>query len=336
MRTHRPISSTTTDAHAAGWIVSLILHGTIAFGALLFLQHITLAPQQTPFQWNVSLVTPAPQANVTPASTAKQSTPPAPASESTAQPVPTKAEPAMRPAEPPPPIVETQMPEPATPQPMAEQIPHPVAEQPPLPKTTETMDHIATHTEQTTPSTPPPPHASQHASTASTVQSPEPIPSLFRDSSQADQAPNASTLSTPSQPASSAPDESVLATQDETEARQPQQVAALNRANQSNSIKTDYGWLAELMAKWIGDLDKRYPAMLRTEGITGRVTLTALLHQNGTLTNVRVVKSSGNARLDQVAVEDITKGPPVKLSRPLERPHMPVKFSIVYDLTTTR
>lgn len=331
MWTDRSIPSTTTDAHAAGWIVSLILHGTIAFGALLFLQHITLAPQQAPFQWNVALVAPAPQANVAPSSTAKQSPPPAPAAESTAQPVPTKVEPAVRPAEPLPPIVKKQMPDPATPQPIAEQIPHPIAEQPPLPKTTEMMDQIATHTEQTTPLTPPAPHAS----TSSTVQSPEPPPSLFRDSTQADQAPNASTLSTPSQPASSAPDESVLATQDEPEARQPQQVAALNRAGQSNSVKTDYGWLAELMAKWIGDLDKRYPAMLRTEGITGRVTLTALLHQNGTLTNVRVVKSSGNAQLDQVAVEDITKGPPVRLSRPLERPHMPVKFSIVYDLTTT-
>jgi protein TonB len=106
--------------------------------------------------------------------------------------------------------------------------------------------------------------------------------------------------------------------------------------SQSNPSKTDYGWLADLMARWIEDLDKRYPAMLRTEGIQGKVTLTALLHENGTLSDVRVAKSSGNAMLDQVAVEDVRKGPPIALSRPLERPHKPVKFSIIYDLKTAR
>ena len=89
------------------------------------------------------------------------------------------------------------------------------------------------------------------------------------------------------------------------------------------------------MAQWIEDLDKRYPAVLRTEGIQGKVTLTAVLHENGVLSDVRVVKSSGNAMLDDVAVEDVRKGPPVQLARSLDRPQMPVKFSIVYDLRRT-
>jgi TonB family protein len=105
---------------------------------------------------------------------------------------------------------------------------------------------------------------------------------------------------------------------------------------QSKPVKVDYGWLSDLMAKWIEDLDKRYPVMLRTEGIQGKVTLTALLHGDGTLSDVRVAKSSGNTMLDQVAVEDVRKGPPITLARPLERPHMPVKFSIIYDLKTAR
>lgn len=90
------------------------------------------------------------------------------------------------------------------------------------------------------------------------------------------------------------------------------------------------------MARWIEDLDKRYPVMLRTDGIQGKVTLTAMLHEDGVLSDVRVTKSSGNAMLDQVAVEDVRKGPPIRLSRSLERPHMPVKFSIIYDLKTAR
>ncbi len=100
------------------------------------------------------------------------------------------------------------------------------------------------------------------------------------------------------------------------------------------SARSDYGWLASLMAQWIEDLNKRYPAMLRTEGVQGKVTLAAMLHEDGLLSDVRVVKSSGNAALDQVALEDVKSGPPVKLSRPLERSQMSVKFSIVYDLKT--
>ncbi len=107
-------------------------------------------------------------------------------------------------------------------------------------------------------------------------------------------------------------------------------------SNQLRPTKADYGWLAELMAQWIEDLDKRYPITLRTEGIQGKVTLTAMLHEDGLLSDVRVVKSSGNPTLDQVALEDVRSGPPIKLSRPLERRQMPVKFSISYDLKMAR
>jgi protein TonB len=308
MRIDRPSSSTSTDTHAAGWIVSLILHGTLALGVFLFLQQIKLAPQPTLFKWNVAMVAPAPQTTAASTPTTQRSAPPTPAAEPTAKPVSTAVQSVIQPMKPLAPIVDPRMSE--APRPIAEQIPHPVAEQTPIPRTTETMEH---------------------------------------KSSQADPAPHASALSTPPQPASSAPAESALSAHDEPVASlkdplPPQQaatptgpqVADLGPADQTKPIKADYGWLSELMAQWIGELDKRYPAMLRTEGITGRVTLTALLHQDGALSDVRVVKSSGNALLDQVAVEDIRNGPPVRLSRPLERPHMPVKFSIVYDLKTAR
>ena len=87
--------------------------------------------------------------------------------------------------------------------------------------------------------------------------------------------------------------------------------------NQLTPTKADYGWLAELMAQWIEDLNKRYPATLRTEGVQGKVTLTAMLHEDGLLSDVRIAKSSGNSALDQVALEDVRSGPPIKLSRPL-------------------
>ena len=106
--------------------------------------------------------------------------------------------------------------------------------------------------------------------------------------------------------------------------------------DQLKSAKADYGWLTELMARWIADLNKRYPATLRTEGIQGKVMLTAILYENGLLSDVRVIKSSGNTALDEVALEDVRSGPPINLSRPLERAQMPVKFSINYDLKAAR
>ena len=112
--------------------------------------------------------------------------------------------------------------------------------------------------------------------------------------------------------------------------------ASTASTDQLKSTKADYGWLTELMARWIEDLNKRYPATLRTEGIQGKVMLTAMLHENGLLSDVGVVKSSGNAALDEVALEDVRNGPPINLSRPLERAHMPVKFSISYDLKRVR
>jgi TonB family protein len=90
------------------------------------------------------------------------------------------------------------------------------------------------------------------------------------------------------------------------------------------------------MARWIEDLNKRYPATLRTEGVQGKVMLTAMLHEDGLLSDVRVIKSSGNLMLDEVALEDVRNGPPIDLSRPLERAHMSVKFSISYDLKAAR
>ncbi len=107
-------------------------------------------------------------------------------------------------------------------------------------------------------------------------------------------------------------------------------------ASSSRSTKVDYGWLAALMAQWIEGLDKRYPVTLRADGIEGKVTLVALLHEDGSLSDVHIASSSGNAVLDQVALEDVRNGPPVKLAHPLERSRISVRFSINYDLKTTR
>ncbi len=116
----------------------------------------------------------------------------------------------------------------------------------------------------------------------------------------------------------------------------PTDVAALPPSSQPGTAKSDDSWLSTLMGKWIVDLEKHYPASLRMEGVQGKVVLVAILHENGTLTDVKLAKSSGNTVLDQAAIADVEHGPPIKLSRPLGRPQRPIKFSINYDLKTAR
>lgn len=319
-RIDRPVSALLPDAHMAGWMVSLFLHGTLALCTVFFLQQVKLGPQQPPFQWDVAMVQPTTQTTASSTPTVQQSSSQTSHVEPAAKPTP----PAIQPSEPPP-------------QPIAEQMPPPVAEHVPLAKSAETTDHPVTQAEPIAPLTPPTPPASSEPASTPAI----PPPSSQRDAEPADPALETPVLDTPSQPMPSAPVEPSLTAQEEADTTPKdespsQQVAALVPSAHTKLAKADNRWLANLMAKWIGDLDKHYPAMLRTEGITGRVTVTALLHQDGTLTDVRVVKSSGHAALDQVAVEDITNGPPVNLSQPLNRPHMPVKFSIVYDLKTAR
>ena len=46
------------DAHVQGWLVSVLLHGTVALAAFLLVKQIQLAPQDKPFKWNVAMVSP--------------------------------------------------------------------------------------------------------------------------------------------------------------------------------------------------------------------------------------------------------------------------------------
>jgi len=149
--------------------------------------------------------------------------------------------------------------------------------------------------------------------TAAVAQNPAPI---VREPAPSD---TTSQLATPAEPSSAITN-----------------VAALTPTAQSNVTKPDDGWLSTLMGKWIADLEKHYPATLRLEGVQGKVVLVAMLHENGTLSDVKIANSSGNTLLDQAAIADVEQGPPIKLTRPLGRPQRPIKFSISYDLKTAR
>ena len=373
MTAHAQERPDTPRGHLAGWAASLCFHGMLLFGAAALLQHVALAPQEKPFTWDVAMVRPPDQqaaqppvpeptpsrpspAPTTPPPT-RQATPtpvpqpivqqptliapPLPASH---PPIPQKLTPPTPVEEPtrtevvkiptPPPIVQTQPTPPAPVHPPAPQVvvPHPepipapspaAAKPEPAQETPRTQSPTAARAElppqhqpvheppvppppQATP-TPEPPAPVHHAPTAeSVVQSATLIPA---------QAP----VTDQKEPASA-----------------PTAVAALAPPAQPKAAKPDEGWLAELMARWIQDLDKHYPAALRIDGVQGKVVLIAVLHEDGTLSDVRIAKSSGNPLLDQAALSDVEHGPPIKLSHPLGRPQRPVKFSISYDLKMAR
>ena len=272
-----------TGPLAASWLVSCLLHGGLAVAAISFVQHMQLAPQADPFQWDVAMVAPP---SSLPGATSRSGAmaPPSPALQQPASPAGKQVQERTRPVTPP------------TPVPIAEISPELHQEQ---------------ASPDSAPSVPSPQVARQDLS--------GPPPDLVMS------AQERSTALPESQVAKDSPVDSSST-----------MIVSSAPPNQLTSTKADYGWLAELMARWIEDLNKRYPATLRTEGIHGKVTLTAMLHEDGLLSDVRVAKSSGNPALDQVALEDVRSGPPIKLSRPLERQQMPVKFSISYDLKIAR
>ncbi len=337
-------------AHKAGWLVSVGLHGSLVLGALLLLQQMRLALQPEPFEWDVAMVQPV--GSPSPATVANESppSPPTPAQPS----LPAQRHPTAAPAQPlPAPVVPIQTPpaltqdtlprsEPIPPPPKQaaapskpEPTPEPVREEPrphppaavksnEAPPTTAPADipapaHAVAPSEPLSASTP--------ASTATSAPEPVPVPpEPARTQVDIPQQP----MPTPGKTADTVTAINPPATPTITE------VAALAPPGQPSTAKPDDGWLSTLMGKWIADLEKHYPATLRMEGVQGKVVLMAMLHENGTLTDVKVAKSSGNALLDQAAITDVEQGPPITLSRPLGRPQRPIKFSISYDLKTAR
>lgn len=289
-----------TSPMATGWLVSCLLHGCLAIAAILFMQRLHLAPQAEPFQWDVAMAAvPSPSLDSIATVASRSSTTPA-SERSTAT-----ADSRTRSGRP---RIETAVP-------LSSSHTAPTHEQP-SPTTQASPDLL--------------PQSPSLAAEPMDRSEHEPLPHQVATGSEAPGPP--AQMESTLQHQSVSPAEDGI-TQPPSTASVPA-VPSQADMEESKPTRAQYGWLADLMADWIEDLNKRYPAMLRTEGIQGKVTLTARLHDDGVLSDVRVIKSSGNRALDQVALEDVRNGPPIKLARPLERPHMSVRFSISYDLKT--
>ena len=282
------------EAHAQGWIISVILHGTVAFTALLLVKQVQLTPQTEAFKWNVALVSPAPQVQSTASTHNGAPTPSGPSTIS----APSLSSQQMTPAQ-----------TLSSPQPPAQQTTPPISER--------AIAHEIPEppTAQPTPSS---------LSTAHTTQSAEPI-------AQETMAPMAAEPSSIAKPVDASTAASAESDTMVSQSGPGMQMAAISQAPSNPPAKRDYGWLSESILRRLEEL-KRYPASARMDRAEGKVVVKAVINEDGSLGEVEVFQSSGHLGLDKAALETLRQAAPFQLSRPLGKPDMTIKIPMSYRL----
>jgi periplasmic protein TonB len=286
-------------AHVQSWFVSILLHGTVVFVALLLMKHIQLAPEDESFKWNVAMVSPAhsnqaPVAAV-PSTTSISSQPPV-QQFTRAQALPSH-------------------------QPIAQQAIPSIAERTVSPVTTEPVKPIPRQS------------IALSQSAAHTIQPAEPI----RHEPVAPMVSEASSIVKPSDasaPVSEESDDQTAILEETAQSVQtpaPTQMAAISPAPTNAPTKLDYGWLSETILRRVEEL-KRYPASARMDRAEGKVVVKAVIHEGGSIGDVEVFQSSGHPGLDKAAIETLRQAAPFLLSRPLGQPHMTIKIPMSYRL----
>lgn len=280
-------------SHVQGWVVSLLLHGAVVLGAILLVKQIQLTPQEKPFEWDVSLVSPTEP--VTPDAS--------PPNQAQAQPAPS---PRLQQTVP--------SPQPQSPQPLAQQTAPPITER--------TVTPVAPKT----PVSPPPQPAEpiKHETVAPVVTE---APAVEKPTEAPVAAPTKSAAQTPPP----APSAILEQTAKPDTAPVPAQTAAIAQAPANEPTKRDYGWLSETILRRVEEL-KRYPATARIERAEGRVVVKAVINEDGSVGEVEVVQSSGFPSLDKAAMETIKQAAPFHLPHPLGRPRLTIKIPISYRL----
>jgi len=99
----------------------------------------------------------------------------------------------------------------------------------------------------------------------------------------------------------------------------------------SRMVRADYGWLAEMLFQQV-EATKRYPSTARRNRWQGNVTLQALIHEDGQISNITIVEPSGHPTLDQDAIALLERVSPVALAYPLGQSHIVVQIPIGYRL----
>ena len=309
--THR--SRGQKDAHVQGWLVSVLLHGTVALAALLFVKQIQLAPQDEPFKWNVAMVSPAQPVQPTASLSNQAPASLVPSTTSVPSPHMQQAAPAQT------------LP---SPQPPAQQTASSISER--------TVTSVVT--EPPTPSRLQPTTPSQSA--AHTTQPAEPIrhetvePMVAEATSivKPAEAPMAASAESAVETASAGEPSAILGqTAQSDQAPALTQMAAISPAPTNAPTKPDFGWLSETIIRRVEEL-KRYPASARLDPAEGKVVVKAVIYEDGSIGEVEIFQSSGHPDLDKATIETLRQAAPFHLPRPLGQPRRTIKIPMGYQL----
>ena len=295
------------DAHVQGWLVSVLLHGTVALTAILIVKQIQLTPQDEAFKWNVAMVASAQPT----ASSSNQAQAQSVQSTTSAPPPPVRRSASPRTS--------------SSPQTFAPLI---------TPSSSEQMATTGV-AEPSSPqlTTPSPP-------TAHTVQPAEPIrhktvapiASAAESGVRPDEMSMAVSTSTNAETELSSAQSASLeqATQSDQDPAQIQ-VAAISSAPSNAPTKRDYGWLSEVILRRVEEL-KRYPASARADRAEGKVVVKAVIDEDGGISEVGVFQSSGYPTLDEAAIQTMRQAAPLHLPHPLGQSRMTIKIPMNYRL----
>jgi len=99
----------------------------------------------------------------------------------------------------------------------------------------------------------------------------------------------------------------------------------------SRQVQPDYGWLASLVTAEI-ELVKRYPTQAKWHRWQGNVIVQAVIHDDGRISHIEIVDSSGHDTLDHDAVALLERISPVQLQYPLAQSSIVVHIPIGYRL----
>ncbi len=298
------------EGHVQGWLVSVLLHGTVALAAILFVKQIQLAPQDEPFKWNVAMVSTTQPVQST-VSSPNQA--PAPSVRSTTS-APSPRVQQTAPAQTLPPLAQQTTPL------ISERTVTPVVTEPPAP--------------------PPPQPTAPSQSAAHTTQPAEPIrhetvAPMAADTTSIVKPAEASVAVSAESAAQTAPSSAPAAILDHTtqsdQAPATTKIAAISSAPTNAPTTRDYGWLSETILRRVEEL-KRYPASARVDHAEGKVVVKAVIDEDGGIGEVEVFQSSGHPGLDKAAVETMREAAPFHLPRPLGQPRMTIKIPMSYRL----
>ena len=280
------------------WMFSMVVHASGLCVAILLAADFSVVPRLAPFRWDVTLVTASRPELLT-------SDQPVHAMASSAAVGPTPGEAVSDP----PPSAAHRVP--AVSHPVIEQT-GPVADAHVLP-----VNHDTRATEAATPA--------EHSSDA-------PIPVTEPLLDQPSRAP--ASLAHMPPPEVEAPDQShetMAPSQMEAPRVMTRPAPQFRPTPISRQLQPDYGWLASLVAAEVEQV-KRYPAQAKWHRWQGKVVVQAVVHEDGRISDIQVVDSSGHDTLDHDAVALLARISPMQLQYPLDQSFIVVRIPIGYRL----